>query len=171
MELTDGHVTLRRPVADDAEAIVAGVRHAQPELAPWMPWAVGDYDPADALRWINLELDPHPFVIINKAATIVGSVGLNGIDESNMLANLGYWLRTDAVGNGYATAATKLLATYGIDQIGLHRIEIIMSTENEPSRRVAERAGATYEGVLRNRLRLHGRSHDAHSFSITPDDR
>lgn len=169
MELTDGNVILRPPVEADAEGLAAGVRVSHNELHPWLPWAKADYDMADALPWINLTLDPHPFVIIDPAGNLVGGVGLNAIDEENRRANLGYWLRTDATGHGYATAATKLMARYGMETLGLQRIEIIMSTENEPSRAVARRSGAAYEGVLRNRLLLHGKQHDAHSYSLIPE--
>jgi RimJ/RimL family protein N-acetyltransferase len=108
-------------------------------------------------------------VIIDPAGDIVGSAGLNAIDEANGRANLGYWLRTDRAGHGYATRATVLLANYGMATVGLHRVEIVMSVENEASRAVARRSGAAYEGVLRNRLLLHGRLHDAHSYSLIPD--
>lgn len=169
MELTDGIVTLRPPVEADAPEIVAGVRSSQQELYPWLPWATADYDLPDALQWINLQLDPHPHVIVDQTNQVVGTTGLNGIDEQHGRANLGYWLRTDRSGNGFATRATSLLAHHGLTTLGFHRIEIIMSVENEPSRAVARRSGAVYEGVLRNRLLLHGRLHDAHSYSIIAD--
>jgi RimJ/RimL family protein N-acetyltransferase len=35
---------------------------------------------------------------------------------------------------------------------------------------VAEKVGAVREGVLRNRLMLHGTIHDAVIFSLIPDD-
>jgi RimJ/RimL family protein N-acetyltransferase len=60
-----------------------------------------------------------------------------------------------------------VLAGYGLGTLGLQRLEIVMSVENHASRRVAERVGADHEGILRCRLLLHGRSHDAHSFSLT----
>ncbi|MEM7326296.1 MAG: GNAT family N-acetyltransferase [Actinomycetota bacterium] len=168
MELTDGIVTIRPPIDADAGEIVEGVRLSHNELYPWMPWAKADYDLADAMPWIDGQLDPHPFVIIAPDGHVVGTIGLNGIDTINGIANLGYWLRTDRAGNGYATMASKLVADYGLTALAFQRIEIVMSVENEPSRAVARRTGAAYEGVLRNRLRLHGRMHDAHSYSLIP---
>jgi ribosomal-protein-serine acetyltransferase len=38
------------------------------------------------------------------------------------------------------------------------------------SQRVAEKSGALREGVLRNRLLLHGKIHDAAMYSLTPED-
>ena len=45
--------------------------------------------------------------------------------------------------------AARLVARYGHHEVGLHRLEIVMSVRNEASRRVAERLGAHYEGVQR----------------------
>lgn len=69
-----------------------------------------------------------------------------------------------------ATAATRLLARFGIDHAGLHRLEIKMSTRNEASRRVAEKAGARYEGVAQSSLLLQGERHDAHIWSVVAGD-
>jgi len=49
----------------------------------------------------------------------------------------------------------------------LVRLEILVAISNLPSQRVAEKAGAVREGVLRRRLLLHGVSHDAVMFSLT----
>ena len=132
-----------------------------------MPWASAGYDESSALEWIEGAEAENPFVIIDGDGTLVGSCGINGTDDVNKRANLGYWVRSDRTGRGVATSATRVLATHGIEQLGLVRLEIIMSVSNVASRRVAERAGATYEGVLKSRLLLHGERHDAHSFSVT----
>jgi len=171
MRLTDGIVVVRTPTDDDAPAIVDAISSSHRELSQWLPFAQAGYSINEALSWIRGETDPgHPGVIVDPEGRIVGTAGLNLVNEINQMANLGYWLRTDATGHGWAGRATALVARYGIETVGLHRIEIIMSVENEPSRRVAERAGATYEGVLRGRLLLDGRHHDAHSFSVVPGD-
>lgn len=171
MELSDGTVTLRTPVEADAPEVAAAVQAALPFIQPWMPWATDDYGADQALEWITgaIEADAVPFVILDDDGSIVGSTGLNQFDGLNLRANLGYWLLPDRTGRGYATAATRLVAAHGFDRLGLQRIEIMMSVENEASRRVAERAGALHEGIQRNRLRLQGRQHDAHGFAFLAD--
>lgn len=172
VELTDGTITLRPPVDDDLPALADAVRSSKAELAPFMPWATGEYREADTLAWIRGEhgVDERSFVIIGPDGDIIGSCGLNGFNAPNKLANLGYWIRTSATGHGFATRATRLLAAHGFAEVDLARIEITMSVENVASRRVAERAGAHHEGVLRDRLLLEGRHHDAHLFSLVPGD-
>jgi RimJ/RimL family protein N-acetyltransferase len=171
MQLSDGVITLRPPVENDLPVLADAIRSSQSELAPFMPWADGPYDENSTLAWIRGEdRDEHAFVITSPAGQIVGSCGLNQFSELNKYANLGYWVRTSETGKGYATRATRLLARHAFDDVGLARVEIIMSVENESSRRVAERVGARHEGVMRNRLLLRGRHHDAHLFSLVPGD-
>lgn len=167
--LTNGSLRLRSPLATDAASLATAARSSFAELDPWMPWASADYDENDSMFWITSR-DETSFVILDADGEVAGTCGLNGFDEMNKRANLGYWVRTSEVGRGIATAATTLVARYGLTELGLVRLEVIMSVENLASKRVAERAGATYEGVLRNRLFLHGVAHDAHSFSITSVD-
>ena len=110
----------------------------------------------------------YSFVITNANGVFLGSVGLNTIDFENQRANLGYWVRTSATRKGIASTASVLIARFGIETVGLKRIEIVAAVDNIASQRVAEKAGATREGILRNRLFLHGKSVDCLSYSITP---
>lgn len=167
MELIGDLLTLRPPVDDDSDAVAAGVQASLSELVPWMPWATPGYGSAEALGWIRGETgDPHRFVMLDAANDIVGSCGLNGVDDANRSANLGYWVRSDRAGEGFATEAAKLLARFGFSEPGFQRLEIVMSTRNHPSRRVAEKAGALHEGVARSSLLLQGEFHDAHVWSL-----
>ena len=52
----------------------------------------------------------------------------------------------------------------------LVRIEIVMSVDNVPSQRVAEKLGAAREGILRNRLIQREGVSDAIMYSLTPRD-
>lgn len=55
--------------------------------------------------------------------------------------------------------------------LGLERIEIMMSVENQRRQRVAEKCGARFEGVMRSRLQLYDRRHDARRYSLLPGGR
>ncbi len=171
MELRDGDLLLREPTLDDVETVAASVVASMPELQPWMPWADAGYTPEDSRKWIAGELgDAHRFILLDADGNHLGNCGLNQLNTHNRTANLGYWLHSDHTGRGYATRATRLLARYGTRDAGLMRIEVVMSVANEPSRKVAERAGAHYEGRLRNCMMLDGESHDAHLWSFIPGD-
>jgi ribosomal-protein-serine acetyltransferase len=97
-------------------------------------------------------------------------VGINFINRVHQVGNLGYWVRTSAVGNGVASTGARLVAQFGFEQLGLHRIEILAAVPNVASQRVAEKVGAVREGVLRKRLFIHGQSRDAVLFSLIYED-
>lgn len=173
MELSDGVITLRRPTEADADEVASAVRASIEELAPFMPWATPHYGSTDALAWIRDETDPgsEGFVVIDHTdGEIVGIAGLQPLNHANRRVEIGYWTRSDRTGRGYASRATRLLARHAIEHRGAGRVEIVMSVENHGSRRSAEKAGATHEGILREYLLIHGSRHDAHILSILPAD-
>jgi RimJ/RimL family protein N-acetyltransferase len=79
-------------------------------------------------------------------------------------------VRTSRRGEGIAVRATRLAARYTFEKIGLIRVEIVMAVHNAPSRRVAEKADAHYEGVLHNRMVIGRQIYDAHMYSLIPQD-
>lgn len=170
---SDGIVTIRPVRVDDADAIFEAASSSQADIYPWMSWCHPEYTRAESLEWLVMKEEDlrngDEFVmalIENATGRMLGTVGINMINKMHRYANLGYWVRSDATRRGYATAATRLMARMGLEVLGLNRVEIMMSVENVASRGVAMKAGAVFEGVLRHRLYLHGRTHDVNMFSI-----
>jgi RimJ/RimL family protein N-acetyltransferase len=79
----------------------------------------------------------------------VGSSGLHRIDWSVPRFEIGYWRRTGFEGRGLIVEVVRALSRMAFDTLAARRVEIRMDARNEPSARVAERAGFTFEGVLR----------------------
>jgi RimJ/RimL family protein N-acetyltransferase len=90
----------------------------------------------------------------------VGMVGLNGLDEGNGVAELGYWIVPDHWGNGYATDAARTVTEYGFEQRRLHRVQARIVDFNEASARVLEKAGFEREGVHRGAAFVDGEHRD-----------
>src|SRR5437773_976393 len=113
----------------------------------------------------------YSFAVLDQSSgRFLGGVGINFINRVHQFANLGYWVRTSAAGRGVATRATRLAARFGFQALGLNRIEIVAAVDNIASQRVAERAGAVREGILRHRLSINGVPHDAVLFSLVAGD-
>lgn len=176
--LVDGFVTVRPWQPVDAGALYAAADESLRAVTPWIPWLDSIRSMADSERWIAESLDhwlwgtQFRFGIFaaDDARPLLGGVGLNHLNTTHRLANLGYWVRAAAVGRGIATRATRLVARFGLDNLGLGRIEIITATDNAPSHRVAEKAGAVFEGLQRNRLFMHGASIPARMYSLVRSD-
>ena len=115
--------------------------------------------------------DTYMFHIIDSATDqFIGNSLLNQVNRRYQMANLSYWVRPSYTGQGIATKAASLVAQYGFEELDLQRIEIVISKFNAPSLRVAEKLGATREGLLRNRLRILGSPCDAYMHSFIPKD-
>jgi len=157
---------------DDAPDVFEAVRESMSEVRPWMPWCHPDYSLEESRAWLEIQVlafeqsTAYEFAITSGDGRYLGGCGLNQIDRINKRANLGYWVRTSAAGKGAATAAAKLVRDWGFRNADLNRLEIVVAAGNTASRRVAEKAGATEEGVLRRRLLLYGVSHDAVVYSF-----
>lgn len=168
-------IQIRQYTTDDVDGLYAAVVESKAELSTWMPWCHADYSRIDSENWVNGRADAWEtdqqwsFVIVDDRDSLVGTCGLHRLDLLNGTAELGYWVRTSVTGRGIATVATKLLANWAFAERDLHRIEILASIENLPSQRVAEKAGFTREGVLRQRLKLHGRRHDCVLSALVKD--
>ena len=173
---SDG-ISIRRYQITDIPLLHEAVRESISEISPWMPWCHPDYSMEDSAAWV-LSRDEawaneveHSFVITDaETGAFLGAVGLNQFNRDHQFANLGYWVRSSRAGRGVATTATLLTARFGLRKLALQRIEILAAVGNKPSQRVAEKAGAKNEGVLRNRLSLRGQPHDAVMYSLIPSD-
>jgi RimJ/RimL family protein N-acetyltransferase len=72
----------------------------------------------------------------------------------------------DDAGRGIATEAVTLLSGYLFDAKKINRIRLVIHPDNRASRRVAEKAGFTYEGVARGAWYHQGRNHDVEVWSL-----
>ena len=156
----------------DAEDMHAAALESVAEVYSWMAWCHEGYSLGEARHWIVVQEElanqgmAYEFAIFDEAGRFLGGCGINQISKANHFANLGYWVRTSAMGRGVAPAAARLVAEYAFRETDLIRLEIVCAMGNTRSQRVAEKLGAVREGVLRNRLLLPTGASDAVMYSL-----
>jgi ribosomal-protein-serine acetyltransferase len=177
IELADAQVRLKPYRPGDATRLYEAVRESIGELSKWMHWCHQDYSIEESWAWLEARADAwkkgtdYDFSITgSRDGQYLGGCGLNRVDTINRVASLGYWVRSSRTGEGIATAATRLLARFGFDELKLNTIEIMAATGNKASQRVAGKAGAIREGVLGKRLVVRDSVHDVVIFSLFRDD-
>lgn len=93
--------------------------------------------------------ESYTFAVVLKAEDrMIGSMGI-GQNAAHNRAEIGYWMGKRYWGQGYASEACRRLIQFGFEDLGLNRIQASYFTRNPASRRVMEKAGMRYEGVLR----------------------
>jgi ribosomal-protein-serine acetyltransferase len=141
----------------------------------WMPWCHPERTESEGLEWYRTCEEnwrtgvEYEFSAFARSGEYLGAGGLNQFNRVHNFANLGYWVRESRQGQGIATEIAGLIADFGFRTLRLARIEIVVAEENYASRRVAERLGATYEGIARRRLLIRGASIDAAVYSLIPN--
>jgi RimJ/RimL family protein N-acetyltransferase len=84
------------------------------------------------------------------------------VDLTEGLAAIGYWTLPAARGHGVAPRALGVASNWATSRLGLHRLELEHSTLNEPSCRVALKAGYALESTKRSQARHADGWHDMH---------
>jgi ribosomal-protein-serine acetyltransferase len=140
------------------------------------PWCHRGYSRDEAAEWIEVTLAGrregtlYDFVIVADER-FAGACGINHIDAPNRCANLGYWIRTPCAGRGITPRAVQALLDWTFVETDLNRIEIVAAVANARSQRVAEKAGARREAVLRERVTAYRQPSDAVVYSVLRSER
>jgi ribosomal-protein-serine acetyltransferase len=170
---TSADILLRRCSLEDTEALFDAATESIDRMYPWLPWCHPGYTIEESRGWLAEQVvafethEAYSFGVIGRDGAYLGGCGLNRIDSVNRRANLGYWVRSSAVGRGIASRAVKLIRDWAFSNTDLIRLEIVVAADNIASLRVAEKVGALREGILRRRIFLHGVAHDAVLFAFT----
>jgi ribosomal-protein-serine acetyltransferase len=175
--LNDGSIAIRPFRPGDAQPVYDAIQESLADVTPWLRDLGSVRSAADVEAFIALQSEnwgkgsAYNFAITElDRSTILGGCGLTQVNQNHRFANLFYWIRSSRTRQGIASRVARMLARYGLVTLGLQRIEIVVETANIASLRVAEKAGAQREGVLRNGLNSHGVPRDAVMFSLTPQD-
>ena len=170
-------VVIRPFCQDDTPLLHDAIRESIQQLGEWMTWCSPDHSISHTKSFIHKSAqaweraEEYCFAIIDaKERILMGGVSLNQISRAHNFANLEYWVRSSRTGSGIASAATLLAVEFGLEDLGYNRLELLIPNGNIPSKRVAQKVGAKFEGVLRNRLFLRGQPRDALMYSVVRGD-
>ncbi len=95
-------------------------------------------------------------VIEKTSEKCIGQIAFFLVDAKNNFAELEYCIGTDYQCRGYMTEAVRAVIKFGFEQMHLHKIQICTKEMNTPSKRVIEKCGLTYEGMLRDYFYMDG---------------
>ncbi|MBO0679321.1 GNAT family N-acetyltransferase [Mycolicibacterium sp. S2-37] len=83
---------------------------------------------------------------------------------------IGYWVASEVVGRGVATAALALGVDHCFGPVMLHRVEATVRPENTASRRVLAKVGFREEGLLKRYLDVDGGWRDHLLVAVTAEE-
>jgi RimJ/RimL family protein N-acetyltransferase len=156
-----------------------------------LPGVEGLLDDPEVLRWTRVPEPPPPdfaetwlgiyergrqegtreaFAAVGEEGEFLGLALVPRIERDAQTAELGYIVAPAARGRGVATATLGLLTDWAFAELDMLRLELLITSANEPSKRVAERNGYRREGVFRSFFVKQGVRDDVEIWSRLASD-
>ena len=159
-ELTTERLPLRKMlVADASDMYEYAARPEVTKYLTWQPHPDRDYT-REYLQYLGTRYAAGMFydwaIVYEPDCKMVGTCGFTAFNCTSDSAEVGYVLNPDYWGKGIAPEALTRVLEFGFDDLGLHRIEAKFMEENDRSRRVMEKVGMRFEGVLREAMYVKG---------------
>ncbi|MFB9239505.1 GNAT family N-acetyltransferase [Plantactinospora siamensis] len=157
----------------------AGAVHevfADKQTLRWLP--LPQRGTVDAVRWCTEQAQErrdsgsgdHYGVVRREDDLLVGCLWTKRTDWACRVTEVSYAMAPEARGFGLAAEAVDALAIALLLEHGFHRVEVRVAPGNIASRRVMEKAGFSYEGLLRNAGYVQGGRSDLEVWSFVPAD-
>ena len=168
--LDGAHVRLRPWRTDDADAVFAACQDEDIQRWTLVPVPYGREDAEAFVGSVagTTSAEGCALFAMEAGGVLAGSMGMHFLTDG--LGAVGYWTAPHARGRGWTAEALRLLSRWAILERGATRLEAVVEPANTGSRRVAERAGYSEEGILRARFLHRGRRVDVVMYSLLSTD-
>ena len=141
-------------------------------MAGWEPHKTIE----DSLEFINYAIKKRDFgqpgifsIILKENYQMIGTIEIHSYKEFK--GDMGFVLHPDYWNRGIITEAAKAIIIYGMEILELKRLTYCHFPHNVTSKRVCEKLGFKFEGILRNKYILFdGTVLDDVTYSITNED-
>lgn len=165
-----------RPL-DAADANAVAEIFAEKQTQRWLPFPK-QFGQIEGVAWCTEMAQErrdsgsgdHYGLIRREDDRLIGCLWTKRTDWGGRVTEMSYAIAPEARGFGMAAEAVDALAVALILEHGFERVELRVAPGNVASRRVAEKAGFTYEGLLRNAGYVHSGRVDLEVWSFVAAD-
>lgn len=136
------------PIAQQKELWVYGLKDLSisEELGRYIESAVADMDAGNAYVWVIED---------RESGRIAGCTRLAEISWKDERGQIGWtWIGAEFQGTGLNKAMKYEILKFGFETLQLNRIELKADERNVGSRKAIEKIGASYEGTLRQHMKI-----------------
>lgn len=169
MKLTGERVRIRNFKLQDIDAFYDyGKNPKIGKNAGWKPF--DSYQTAKNILFTNIYNNESFCICLKETNEFIGSISLydNTFRVNIKARNLGFSLKEEAWGNGYAKEAAKLMLQYAFEKLKVDIVGCGHFVDNIRSEKIICALGFTYEGLFRKYKKLFdGTIVDAKWYSMT----
>lgn len=167
-------LVLRVKERRDASLLKAAIDMSLSELRQWMPWAMDEPSELAEIEQrterfraeFHAGVDFHFGIFDRAEQEILGGCGLHPRIGDDAL-EIGYWIRSDVAGRGYATEAAGALTKVAFEDIGVSRLQIRCDPANAASAAIPRKLGYRHiETLIGNACTPEGQPRDTMVWEI-----
>ncbi len=173
-QLETERLILRKLIPDDATDVFAYA--SDPEVTKYLLWDT-HRTISDSLAFVSAALAryqtgaPAPWgIVLKDEGKIIGTCDYISYHDTHNRAEIGYALARPCWGRGIMTEAVRKILDYGFRVKNFNRVQAMCDVPNIGSARVMEKAGMTFEGILRDYMIHHSIPRDVKMYSILKDE-
>ena len=100
----------------------------------------------------------------------VGVTGFKSMWAVNEQAEVGFAIKPNHAGNGYATESLRCIVGFAFNDCRFRKVTAVVNVENLASQRVLQKVGFQQEGRLRDNLRIKDQWYDELVFGLFPPE-
>ena len=170
--LIDNEIELALVHSSFAKELTELVNAQKDYLGEWLPW-VATCDEKSYRAFVQFALhkyadDKGLDTNIFYQGNLVGGVSLNNLYHHLKKCDIGYWLDQNHQGRGIMTRSVRAIMDIAKDVYGMDVAEIRAGEHNLPSRKVAERLGFEYCGMIYNNEAVNGKilNHAVYAYRL-----
>jgi len=154
-------LVIRAYTADDVVEMQRVIAESREHLIPWLPWCkTGHLDVesslAEVMGWRMEFRKPMVLnrmvlgVYLKETGELVGGSGIHDIRRDTASCETGYWISPNHTRRGYALEACCRTISWALGSqasggMGLRRVRVYTSDQNEASAKLCEKLGITAE--------------------------
>jgi len=151
--LTSDRLRLRQFNENDLDNVFKGLSH--PDVIPYYGISFKTKEATkEQMTWFaDLEKNKKGLwwaVCSKEDNTFLGAGGLNDWSHEHKKAEIGFWLLPKFWGKGYMKEAMPVIVNHAFNQMGIHRIEGFVESENSNCKRAMSKLNFQHEGTMRD---------------------
>lgn len=118
------------------------------------PWTI------ESDGWLSLGISE---IVTGKK---LGSIGLKIVNHEAKIAEVGYMIKQNAQGRGFASEALNLLKDYALNELELNKLTATCSVQNVGSVKLLEKLGFVREGCLQQNALIGNKYVDDYVYGL-----
>jgi RimJ/RimL family protein N-acetyltransferase len=173
--ITGRGITIRRPHRSHAESIVKHIN--TPDISRFIQGIPYPSVLKDAKGWIRhahrmeRSVSSYHFVVQETDDDeVIGCIALKHLNFKDRNAEVGYWISGLHRRKGYGKEAMRLILTYAMRELKLHRIYAVVDATNIASVKLLESCGFVREGTWRKASMMDGILQDVYAYGILKEE-